>query len=76
MKYKELAGMGKADLEEKLSQLRMDLIKANAQVATGTTPKNPGQIKQTKKTIARITQLLKSGVKDSKPKKQEEKSNE
>lgn len=71
MKYKELAGMGKIELEEKLGQLRMDLIKGNAQVATGTTPKNPGQIKQAKKTIARIKQLLNMGVKDSKPKKQE-----
>ncbi|MBN2111531.1 50S ribosomal protein L29 [Candidatus Woesearchaeota archaeon] len=68
MKYKELAGMGKTELEEKLSQLRMDMIKANAQIATGTTPKNPGQIRQTKKTIARIKQLLNT--------KAEEKSNE
>ena len=76
MKYKELSGMGQKDLQEKLNELRMDLVKANAQVATGTPPKSPGQIKQTKKTIARIKQLLNLGTIRSESTKPEEKSNE
>ena len=58
MKFKELKIMGKAELNEKMSQLEMDLIKANAQVATGTTPKSPGQLKQIKKSIARIKSIM------------------
>ena len=58
MKFKELKIMGKAELNEKMKQLEMDLIKANAQVATGTTPKSPGQLKQIKKTIARIKSIM------------------
>ncbi len=68
MKYKELKSMSKGEIESKLNELRMDLIKANAQIATGTIPKNPGQVKQTKKAIAKIKYLLKT--------KPEEKSNE
>ena len=42
------------EMHNKLSELKRELLKANAQVATGTTPKSPGQIKQIKRTIARI----------------------
>jgi large subunit ribosomal protein L29 len=59
MKYKELQSMSENELQDKLKELKMDLIKANAQVATGTIPKNPGQVKQTKKTVAKIKSLLK-----------------
>jgi len=55
---KELKNMRNEDLENKLNDLRKELIKENAQIAVGTTPKSPGQVKQMKKTIARIIQLL------------------
>ncbi|MBW2993414.1 50S ribosomal protein L29 [Candidatus Woesearchaeota archaeon] len=45
----------------KLKELQKDLIKHNAQIATGTIPKSPGQVKQTKKTIARIYSILNQG---------------
>ena len=54
MNAKELRELSKQDIEDKLIELRKELIKENAQVATGTTPKSPGQMKQMKKTIARI----------------------
>jgi ribosomal protein L29 len=66
MKFKELQSMSKEDLGEKLKQLRMDLIKSNAQVATGTTPKNSGQIKVTKKTIAKIKTILATKTEEKK----------
>ncbi|MBW3003311.1 50S ribosomal protein L29 [Candidatus Woesearchaeota archaeon] len=59
-KKKELAGMTKQDLLSKMDELKKELIKENAQVATGTVPKNPGQIKAMKKTIARIITILKN----------------
>ena len=55
---KELKNMNKEDLKDKLQEIRKELIKENAQIAVGTTPKSPGQIKQMKKTVARIIQLL------------------
>ena len=59
MKTKELRNLTKKDLETKLDELKKELIKLNAQVATGTVPKSPGQIKQIKKTIAKILTLQK-----------------
>ena len=58
MKIKDIRQMGAKELEDKLSEARMELMKLNAQVATGTAPKSPGQIKATKKNIARIKTIL------------------
>jgi len=55
-----LRGLGKAELKSKLSELNLELIKLNAQVATGTALKNPSQVRDTKKNIARIKTLLKA----------------
>lgn len=54
IKNKELGGMSKQEREAKLSELSRELIKQNAQVATGTVPKNPRMIRNIKKTIAKI----------------------
>ncbi len=67
MKFKELKSMSKEEIESKLKELKMELIKSNAQVATGTVPKNPGQLKQTKKAIAKIRQLLSPGAEAKSP---------
>ncbi len=58
MKIKEIRELSKEDLNIKLIELKKELIKQNAQISTGTTPKSPGQIKQIKKTIARIMMVL------------------
>lgn len=58
MKIKELQPLGLNELNEKLDETRKELIKINGQIATGTSPKNPGQVKNYKKTIARIHTLL------------------
>ena len=58
MKIKDLRSMSKEDLNSKLTELRKELIKHNAQIATGTTPKSPGQIKEIKKTIAKIMTIV------------------
>ncbi|MEK6963445.1 MAG: 50S ribosomal protein L29 [Nanoarchaeota archaeon] len=54
MKYKALKALTKEDLEKKHMEVQIELMKLNAQVATGANPKNPGQIRVLKKTIARI----------------------
>ncbi len=58
MKSKDLKGLAPAELENKLGELRAELVKEYAQVATGTIPKSPGKIGHTKKTIARIHTIL------------------
>jgi len=54
MRTKDLRVMSEAELKSKLTELRMELIKHNAQISTGTTPKSPGQVRNVKKTIAKI----------------------
>lgn len=51
--------MSKEELKEKLKELRLELIKHNSEIATGTVPKSPGLIRQTKRNIARILTILK-----------------
>jgi len=58
MKAKELRGMGEAELKKKLQELELELIKLQGQAATGTNPENPAQIKNHKRTIARIKTIL------------------
>lgn len=60
MKKKELKSKGREELEKQLEEMRKELIKLNTQVATGTTLKNPGQVRKVKKTIARILTELKT----------------
>ena len=59
LKTKETRAMSEEDLKTRLEELKKELIKHNAQIATGTTPKNPGMVKATKKTIARILTIIK-----------------
>ncbi|MBU2561291.1 MAG: 50S ribosomal protein L29 [Nanoarchaeota archaeon] len=62
MKMKDIdpTKMSKEELQAKMLELRKELIKLNAQTATGTAPKNPRQIKTTKKNIARLMTALKA----------------
>ena len=52
------------DLKNKMIELKKELIKINAQVATGTTPKSPGKIRQMKRTIARILTIMSNKTKE------------
>lgn len=54
MKYKELQNLSKEELQKKKLEAQIELMKLNAQVATGANPKSPGQIRVLKKTMARI----------------------
>ncbi len=60
MKSKELKSKSKEELELQLLELKKELIKLNTQVATGTTLKSPGQVKNIKKNIARLLTQLKA----------------
>lgn len=54
----EFRKMTEAQLKEKLTELKKELMKINTQRSSGTTPENPGKIKLIKKTIATILMVL------------------
>ena len=63
MKSKEVRSLDGKTLDEKMLELKKELVKINAQVAIGSAIKNPGQIKKIKKTIARIHTINNEKVK-------------
>jgi len=63
MKVKEMRSMSKDDLQAKLEELKKELIKVNAQISTGTTPKSPGHVKQIKKNIAKMLTITSESLK-------------
>ena len=73
-KAKDLRSIGTKELRSKLIELRKDLIKHNAQIATGTTPKSPGQVREIKKTIAKIMAIVSERKNEPKPSSESEKS--
>ncbi|HSU72314.1 MAG TPA: 50S ribosomal protein L29 [Candidatus Binatia bacterium] len=54
MKAKELRALSETELTAKEAELRKSLMKLYGQVSTGTPPKNPGEIRQSKRTLAKI----------------------
>ncbi|MBI4451727.1 50S ribosomal protein L29 [Candidatus Woesearchaeota archaeon] len=65
MKTKELKNLQPLELEAKRAELENELIKLRGQAATGTALKNPGQIRQSKRTIAIINTLQKQRSKEA-----------
>ncbi len=57
MKIKEIRKMKDEEFNKKQLEINSELIKLKGQSATGTPPKNPGQIKQIKKTIAQMNTI-------------------
>ena len=56
--------MEQPDLQKKLAEMQKELMKLRGSSATGAAVQNPGQIKQIKRTIARVhTALKQRGVK-------------
>lgn len=51
--------MSPKEIEKKLQEIRAELSKEMAAVASGTRPENPGRIKELRRTIARILTIKK-----------------
>lgn len=68
IKKKELRTLSNDELNSKLNDLRKELMRFRTDISTGTVIKNPGQVKQTKKTISRIISILKQKPKEVKTK--------
>ncbi len=58
LKKYELKNMNVAQLKEKENELRKELMKINSQIKMGVMPKNPGNVRTIKKTIAFIKMLI------------------
>ena len=69
MKTKELRTLSKQDMSAKEAEIRKSLMKLYGQVSTGTPPKNPGEIRRGKRTLAKILTLRNENKR--KPAKQE-----
>ncbi len=54
MKSKELRAIDELNLENKMIELKKELMKIKSQIAIGTAPKNPGKVRDIKRTIAKI----------------------
>ena len=59
MRVKELRLLNEFELENKMMELKKELIKINSQIAIGTVPKNPGKVREIKRTIAKILTIKK-----------------
>ena len=59
MKISEIRSMDVQSLNAKVAELKEEIAKEKALVAGGTRPENPGKIKKTRKTIARIMTVIK-----------------
>lgn len=65
-KLKEIESAGKEELRKRIGELNKELIKLNAQVSTGTNPKNPSSIRNTRRMIARILMVLEKKEREEK----------
>jgi len=54
LRYKDIKNMSKEELEKKMNDLNIELMKMESQRATHTTPTNCGRIKEIRKTIAHL----------------------
>jgi ribosomal protein L29 len=57
MKFKELDSLDDKSLQAKFRELKLELMKENSQVATGTSAKSSGKLRSIKKAIARIKSI-------------------
>ncbi|AEH06749.1 50S ribosomal protein L29 [Methanothermococcus okinawensis] len=58
LKASDIREMNISEMNEKLAELKKELMKENANKATGGSPSNPGKIKEIKRTIARIYTIM------------------
>ena len=59
MKDKKLAEMSDEELQKKITDAELELMKLHGQSATGTSPQKPAQIKTLRRSIARFRTVMK-----------------
>jgi large subunit ribosomal protein L29 len=53
----EIKDMSVVEMDEKISELKNELLRERSKIASGGVPENPGRIKEIRRTIARILTL-------------------
>lgn len=72
IKKSELKQMKESQLNEKLIDLKKEMMKISSQRAVGTIPEKPGRVKEVRRTIARIFTKLNQTKKENLSKKVKE----
>ena len=54
MKKDEIKKLGDAELQNKMDELRRELMKDKTKISSKMTPDNPGHVREMRKTIARL----------------------
>lgn len=72
MKLSEIRSMDVNALNERVIELKAELAREKALIASGTRPENPGKIKSVRLTIARILTVIKEKEKKGKGKTKRE----
>ncbi len=64
LRNEDIRDMSSDEIEEKLTELRNELLRERSIVAAGGAPDNPGRIKEIRRTIARMKTInVEKGVK-------------
>ena len=61
LRTKDIANMTPNERQEKLEDLRKELMKLKSQIAMGSLPESPGRVKEIRRTIARILTMPRQG---------------
>jgi len=61
MKFADMKKLPRDELNKKLEELKTEMMRLNAQIAVGTTPKNTKQIRDIKRTLAKAETLKQQG---------------
>ena len=64
LRVDDIKDMSYEDIVSKKDELRFELAREKALLATGSAPENPGRIRELKRTIARINTVLNQKQKD------------
>ncbi len=64
LRVDDIKDMSYEDIVSKKNELRFELAREKALLATGSAPENPGRIRELKRTIARINTMLNQKQKD------------
>ncbi len=54
LRSEEIRDLSIEEMNEKLAELRAELLRQKSMIASGGAPENPGRIKEIRRTIARI----------------------
>lgn len=57
MNFSELKALPANERAEKKADIELELMKARAQIASGTSPKNPGLVRKHKRMLAQLQML-------------------